>query len=94
MRYFLAAPRSSLAVKNYLAGCNRNSGFGFWLFQPRGRLSVQGLALRTAQFDAVRKDPEHFAAMPSEARTPAEVFPDDAQAVIDLANEDAKIMDG
>lgn len=62
----------------------------FWLYQPRGRLSVQALALRAAQFDEVREDPERFAALPKGSRTPAEVFPDDAQAVIDLAMEDAK----
>lgn len=61
----------------------------FWLYQPRGRLSVQALALRAAEFKEVREDPEHFAVLPDDARTPAEVFQNDCQAVIDLANEDA-----
>ena len=64
----------------------------FWLYQPRGRLSVQALALRAAAPEAVRKDPESFAALPNDARTPAEVFPYDYQAVIDLANEDAGLQ--
>ena len=61
----------------------------FWLYQPRGRLSTQALALRAAKFREVSEDPQRFAALPNDARTPAEVFPDDCQAVIDLANEDA-----
>jgi len=61
----------------------------FWLYQPRGRLSVQALALRATKFKEVSDDPERFAALPNDPRTPAEVFPDDFRAVIDLANEDA-----
>jgi hypothetical protein len=61
----------------------------FWLYQPRGRLSIQALALRDAEFREVSEDPQRFAALPNDARTPAEVFPDDCQAVIELANEDA-----
>lgn len=61
----------------------------FWLYQSRGRLSVQALALRAAKLEEVMVELEHFAALPNDARTPAEVFPDDYQAVIDLANEDA-----
>jgi len=61
----------------------------FWLYQPRGRLSIQSLALRAAKFKDVLEDPQSFADLPNEARTPAEVFSGDHQAVIDLANEDA-----
>ena len=61
----------------------------FWLCQPRGHLSMQALALRAAKFREVSEDPQRFAALPNDARTPAEVFPDDCQVVIDLANEDA-----
>jgi len=61
----------------------------FWLYQPRGRLSMQALALHAAKFEEVLEDPERFAALPNGARTPADVFPEDCQAVIDLANGDA-----
>lgn len=61
----------------------------FWLYQPRGRLSRQALALRAATPREVREDPGRFVILPDDGRTPAEVFPDDAQAVIDLANEEA-----
>ena len=61
----------------------------FWLYQPRGRLSAQALALRAAALAQVRADPERFAKLDTAARTPAEVFPTDPQAVIDLARDDA-----
>lgn len=61
----------------------------FWLYQPRGCLSIRALALSVAEPQEVRKDPGRFAALSNDGRTPAAVFPDDAQAVIDLANEDA-----
>lgn len=61
----------------------------FWLYQPRGRLSIQSLALRAAKFKDVLGDPQSFTDLPNEARTPAEVFSSDQQAAIDLANEDA-----
>lgn len=61
----------------------------FWLYQPRGRLSVRALALRTAKPEEVLDNLERFTVLPDDARTPAEVFSDDNQAVIDLANEDA-----
>ena len=61
----------------------------FWLYQPRGRLSLQALALRAARPHEVKNDPERFAVLSNDGRTPAAVFPGDAQAVIDLANEDA-----
>jgi hypothetical protein len=67
------------------------SGWGraYWLYQPRGRLSMQALALHAATPREVREDPKRFAILSNDARTPAAVFPDDFQAVIDLANEDA-----
>ncbi len=61
----------------------------FWLYQPRGRLSAQALALRAASPEQVRADPERFSSLDTSARTPAEVFPTDPQAVIDLARDDA-----
>ncbi|MBB6244446.1 hypothetical protein [Rhodanobacter sp. MP1X3] len=61
----------------------------FWLYQPRKRLSVQALELRAAKLKEVQENPERFATLANDARTPAEVFSDDCLAVIDLANEDA-----
>ncbi len=66
----------------------------YWLYQPRGRLSVQALALRAASPAQLRADPARFAAIDSAARTPAEVFATDPQAVIDLAREDAGHVHG
>ncbi|HWX66553.1 MAG TPA: hypothetical protein VNZ27_09035 [Rhodanobacter sp.] len=87
----LAELMDALARRLYLHPDHDKSGWErcFWLYQPRGRLSVQALALHTAKFGQVQEDPGRFAALPNDARTPAEVFPDDYQAVIDLANEDA-----
>jgi hypothetical protein len=87
----LAELMDALARQLYLHPDHDKSGWErcFWLYQPRGRLSVQALALHNAKFEEVQEDPERFAALPNDARTPAEVFPDDYQAVIDLANEDA-----
>lgn len=64
----------------------------FWLYQPRGRLSVQALALRAAAPAQLRADPARFAALDTAARTPAEVFASDPQAVIDLARDDAAAL--
>jgi hypothetical protein len=64
----------------------------FWLYQPRGRLSAQALALRAAAPAQVRADPARFAALDTVARTPAEVFVSDPQAVIDLARDDAAAL--
>jgi len=64
----------------------------FWLYQPRGRLSAQALALRAAAPAQVRADPARFAALDTAARTPAEVFASDPQAVIDLARDDAAAL--
>jgi hypothetical protein len=61
----------------------------FWLYLPRGRLSERALALSAATLKEVMGAPGRFAAIPDVARTPAEVFLDAPQAVIDLANEDA-----
>lgn len=61
----------------------------FWLYQPRGRLSEQALAMRAAAPEQFRADPERFAALPDSPRTPADVFQLDPQAVIDLARDDA-----
>ena len=61
----------------------------YWLYQPRGRLSAQSLALRAAEPAQLRADPERFAALDTAARTPAEVFAAEPQAVIDLARDDA-----
>lgn len=64
----------------------------FWLYQPRGRLSAQALALRAAAPAQVRADPARFAALDTVARTPAVVFVSDPQAVIDLARDDAAAL--
>lgn len=89
----LAELMDVLARQVYLHPDHDKSGWErcFWLYQPRGRLSVQALALHNAKFEEVQEDPERFAALPNDARTPAEVFPDDYQAVIDLANGDAEL---
>lgn len=64
----------------------------FWLYQPRGRLSAQALALRAAAPAQLRADPARFAALDTVARTPAAVFASDPQAVIDLARDDAAAL--
>lgn len=81
----------ALARQPHLHPINDKSGWerAFWLYQPRGRLSLRALALRAAKPREVRNDPERFAVLSNDGRTPAAVFPDDAQAVIDLANDDA-----
>ena len=61
----------------------------YWFYQPRGRLSAQALALRAAAPEQLRANAEHFAALDTAARTPAELFLADPQAVIDLARDDA-----
>ena len=61
----------------------------FWLYVPRGRLSVRALALHRAKPEELRTIPYHFSDLPDAARTPAEVFPTDSQAVIDLASDEA-----
>ena len=61
----------------------------YWFYQPRGRLSAQALALRAAAPEQLHADPERFAALDTAARTPAELFLADPQAVIDLARDDA-----
>ena len=70
---------------------NDRSGWerAFWLYLPRGRLSEQALALSAATLEEVMEAPGRFAAIPDVARTPAEVFLDAPQAVIELANDDA-----
>jgi len=87
----LAELMDALARRSDLHPSHDKSGWerAFWLYQPRGRLSLQALALRAATPREVREDPGRFAILPDDGRTPAAVFPDDAQAVIDLANEDA-----
>lgn len=87
----LSGLMDALARQPHLHPSNDKSGWerAFWLYQPRGRLSLQALALRAANPQEVRKDPERFAVLPNDGRTPAAVFPDDFQAVIDLAHEDA-----
>jgi len=82
---------NALARQPHLHPSHDKSGWErtFWLYQPRGRLSIQALALRVAEPKEMRKNLERFAALSNDGRTPAAVFPDDAQAVIDLANEDA-----
>lgn len=87
----LSGLMDALARQPHLHPANDKSGWerAFWLYQPRGRLSVQALALRAAKPHELRKDPERFVVLSNDARTPAAVFPDDSQAVIDLANEDA-----
>lgn len=81
----------ALARQPQLHPGNDKSGWerAFWLYLPRGRLSTRALALRAATLEEVLEAPGRFAAMPDVARTPAEVFPDAHQAVIDLANDDA-----
>ena len=49
------------------------------------------MAMRAAKFKGVSEDPQNFAALPNETRTPAEVFPNDHQAVIDLADEKRRL---
>lgn len=61
----------------------------FWLYQPRGRLSKQAMALRRATPEQLLSDPGRFEKLEDAPRTPADVFPHDPQAVIDLAREDA-----
>lgn len=81
----------ALARRPDLAPVADRSGWerAFWLYQPRGRLSEQALALRAAAPAQFRAAPERFAALPDTARTPADVFQHDPQAVIDLARDDA-----
>ena len=81
----------ALARQPQLHPDNDKSGWerAFWLHLPRGRLSEQALALGAATLKEVKEAPDRFAVMPDVARTPAEVFLDVPQAVIDLANEDA-----
>lgn len=81
----------ALARQPHLHPTHDKSGWerAFWLYQPRGCLSLQALALRAAMPREVREDPSRFAILPKDGRTPAAVFPGDAQAVIDLANDDA-----
>ena len=64
----------------------------FWLYQPRGRLSKQAIALRRAAPEQVRADPARFDKLETAPRTPEDVFPHDPQAVIDLAREDAQAL--
>ena len=87
----LAALMDALARRPDLHPGHDKSGWerAFWLYQPRGCLSLQALALRAATPREVREDPSRFAILPNDGRTPAAVFPVDAQAVIDLANDDA-----
>lgn len=87
----LAELMDALARQPDLHPSHDKSGWerAFWLYQPRGRLSIQALALRVAKPQEVRKNPERFAALSNDGCAPAAVFPDDFQAVIDLANEDA-----
>jgi len=70
---------------------NDKSGWerALWLYLPRGSLSERSLALRAARLEEVVEAPGRFAAISDVARTPAEVFLDAPQAVIDLANDDA-----
>lgn len=75
-----------LAARNDVSGWERV----FWLYQPRGRLSVQALALRNASPSQVVADPTRFDQLDKSPRAPADVFVEDPQAVIDLAREDAQ----
>ncbi len=81
----------ALARPSGLAPPRDRSGWerAYWLYQPRGRLSAQALALRAAAPEQLRANAEHFAALDTAARTPAELFLADPQAVIDLAHEDS-----
>lgn len=87
----LSALMDALARRPDLNPTHDKSGWerAFWLYQPRGRLSVQALALGAADFKEVREDPKRFAVLSDDPRTPADVFQDNCQAVIDLANDDA-----
>lgn len=84
----------ALARQSSLTHAKDRTGWkrAFWLYQPRGRLSVQALALRAAAPAQLRADPARFAALDTTARTPAEVFASDPQAVIDLARDDAAAL--
>ena len=64
----------------------------FWLYQPRGRLSKQAMALRRAAPEQFMSDPSPFEKLDDAPRTAADVFPHDPQAVIDLARKDAQVQ--
>lgn len=62
----------------------------FWLYQPRGQLSEQALAVARIPLESLPSRADELVGLDDTPRTPAEVFAGNEQAVIDLARHDAR----